>query len=99
VHTALSFVECFNRSGMGTRVRLERLDLSKPGVFVATTADGARVTLGAGDFHRQLARWRAIHQEAQRRHKKILTMDLAVRNNVPVRWEEAKTAASGPSTG
>jgi cell division protein FtsQ len=95
---ALRLVHAFNHSEMVSRVRLRRLDLSEPGVFVAVTDGGARVTLGGEGFDAQLARWGNIHAESLRLHKTILTLDLAVRNNVPVRWVDTDAGRAGRST-
>jgi cell division protein FtsQ len=98
LHAALGFVDAFNRSGLGSRVRLTRVDLTDPGVLVALTDSGAEVTLGCEAFDRQLSRWREIHDQGLRLNKTILTLDLAVRNNVPVRWVDATDARTGRST-
>jgi hypothetical protein len=42
----------------------------------------------------QLARWREIYDLGQRMNKTIASVDLAVANNVPVRWTEKISAPS-----
>lgn len=91
VRTALRLVDAFNHSGMAAAVRLKGVDLSEPGVLLARTEGGSQVTFGCGDFDAQLLRWVEIHRESLRLNKTILTLDLAVRNNVPVRWVDAGT--------
>lgn len=92
LQAALEFIHSFNRSGLASQIQLRQVDLSKRGVLVATTDTGAQVTLECEAFDRQLGRWRRIRDEALRLHKVILTLDLAVRNNVPVRWVESTDA-------
>jgi len=89
LHTALRLVDAFNHSGMGSLVRLGRLDLTKSGVLTAVTDAGAQVTFGLEGFDQQLMRWHVIHERSLRLHKTILTLDLAVKDNVPVRWVDA----------
>lgn len=98
LHSALRLVESFNRSGMASRVRLSSIDLSVKGVLVAVTDGGAQVTLGREGLDRQLLRWREIHDQSLRVNKTILTLDLAVRNNVPMRWVDADSGRPGHST-
>lgn len=98
VRAALRLVQAFNHSSMSAAVRLGRIDLSEPGVLVARTEGGTQVTFASGDFDAQLLRWGEIHQQSVRLNKTILTLDLAVRNNVPVRWVNADTAVSGHPT-
>jgi cell division septal protein FtsQ len=95
VQAALSFLQCFNRSGLGARIQLSSVELNQSGVLVVATRDGARVTVAQGAFERQLARWRAIYEQGVRLGKRIQTVDLAVENNVPVRWADAGETA-GP---
>lgn len=98
VHAALRLLDAFNHSSMGTTVKLDRVDLSEPGVLVVRTDSGSQVTFGCEDFDEQLLRWGAIHRQSVRLNKTILTLDLAVRNNVPVRWLDADVAERGRST-
>lgn len=97
LQSALRFLDAFNHSGMGSRVNLRQVYLGEAGVLVARTDAGTEVTLGAEGFDAQLMRWRQIHEESLRLRKTILTLDLAVRNNVPVRWVDALSGAEGRS--
>lgn len=98
LRSALRFLDAFKHSGMGSRVGLRRVDLGEAGVLVAVTDSKTEVTLGCHGFDAQLMRWRRIHEESLRRRKTILTLDLAVRNNVPVRWVDATPVGPGRST-
>lgn len=95
VLAALQMVDAFSRSEMAGLVKLQRVDVTEPGVLVAMTSDAADVTLRPRDFEPQFLRWREIHRESVRLHKVILSLDLAVKNNVPVRWVDAGTVAPG----
>jgi len=98
IRAALKLVESFNNSRMASLVNLRSVQVDEPGVLVALTDSGTRVTFGCEEFERQLLRWREIHEQSRRLNKVILTLDLAVRNNVPVRWEEAVDPQPEPST-
>lgn len=86
---ALQLVSEFGCSPMAGLVDLRRIDVGSSEVLVATTGQGAEITFGLQDLPRQLRRWREIHDLAQRMHKGIATLDLAVSNNIPARWLEA----------
>jgi cell division septal protein FtsQ len=91
VLAALQLVAAFDHSPMAGFVDLRRIDVSSPGVVVATTEQGSRITFSLDNLDRQLRRWREIYDLGQRMNKAIVTLDLAVSNNVPVRWMEAST--------
>jgi cell division septal protein FtsQ len=86
---ALQLITTFNHSVMAGLVSLRRIDVSSPGVVVATTEQGAQITFGLDNLDQQLQRWREIYDLGQRMNKAIASLDLAVSNNVPVRWMEA----------
>jgi cell division septal protein FtsQ len=88
---ALQLIGAFNRSMMAGLENLRRIDVSSPGVVVATTAQGGEITFGLDHLDQQLQRWREIYDLGQRMNKAIASLDLAVSNNVPVRWMEAVT--------
>ena len=89
VLAALRLLGTFNRSVMTGLVNLRRIDVSSPGVVVATTDQGGEITFGLDHLDQQLQRWREIYDLGQRLNKAIASLDLAVSNNVPVRWMEA----------
>jgi len=85
---ALQLITTFNHSVMTGLANLRRIDVSSPGVVIATTAQGAEITFGLDNLDQQLQRWREIYNLGQRMNKAIASLDLAVSNNVPVRWME-----------
>jgi cell division septal protein FtsQ len=91
VQAALQLVSAFGHSPMAGLVDLQRVDVSQPGVVVATTEQGSEITFALDNLEQQLSRWRKIYDLGQSMSKVIATADLAVSNNVPVRW----MAASG----
>jgi cell division protein FtsQ len=84
VQAALQLVSAFGRSPMAGLADLRRVDVSAPGVVVATTGQGGEITFGLQNLEQQLRRWREIYDWAQRMNKTIASADLAVSNNVPV---------------
>jgi cell division septal protein FtsQ len=88
VRSALALISAFDHSPMAGLVELRRVDVSQPGVVVATTGQGGEITFAPDHLDRQLARWRKIYDLGLSMNKAIATADLAVSNNVPVRWAE-----------
>jgi len=95
VLAALQLLGAFNRSVMTGLVNLRRIDVSAPGVVVATTGQGGEITFGLDNLEQQLQRWREIYDLGQRMNKAIAAVNLAVSNNVPVRWMEAVAVPAG----
>jgi len=85
---ALQLIVAFKQSPMAGRVELRRLDVSSPGVIVAKTGQDGEITFGLENFGHQLKRWREIYDLGVSENKMIASLDLAVTNNVPVRWAE-----------
>jgi cell division septal protein FtsQ len=92
VQAALQLVASFDRSPMAGVVELQRVDVSAPGVIVVTTGQGSEVTFSLDRVDQQLQRWRQIYNLGLQRQKTIAAADLAVVNNVPVRWMTASAA-------
>jgi cell division septal protein FtsQ len=86
---ALQLIGAFDHSPMAGLVDLRRVDVSSPGVVVATTGQGAEITFALENLEQQLTRWRKIYDLGQSMNKAIASADLAVSNNVPVRWTTA----------
>jgi cell division septal protein FtsQ len=83
---ALRLLGAFGRSPMAGLAKLRSIDVSSPGVIVATTAAGGEITFGLDNLEQQLRRWREIYDLGKSLNKAIASLDLAVSNNVPVRW-------------
>ena len=86
---ALQLLVAFDRSPMQGLVDLKRIDLTSPEILVVTTDQSSEVTFGLSDLDRQLRRWHMIFTKGQQYNKAIGSLDLAVSNNLPVRWLEA----------
>ena len=89
VRAALQLIAAFDQSPMAGLVDLRHVDVTAPGVVVATTGQGSEITFGLENLDQQLRRWRAIHDLGLQKKTTIASADLAVANNVPVRWMTA----------
>jgi cell division septal protein FtsQ len=89
---ALQLISAFGHSPMAGLVDLRRIDVSAPGVVVVTTGQGGEITFGLQNVGQQLARWREIFDLGRRNNRDIAAADLAVANNVPVRWMDSSAA-------
>jgi cell division protein FtsQ len=89
---ALQLISAFSRSPMAGLMDLRRIDVSEPGVVIATTGEGCEITFGLQNLEQQLGRWREIYDLGLRNNKLIASADFAVANNVPVRWMDANAA-------
>jgi cell division protein FtsQ len=96
VQAALRLLVAFGTSPMAGLVDLRRVDVSAPGVVVVTTGQGSVITFGLDNLAQQLRRWRQIYDLGLSQQRSIATADLAVENNVPVRW---MMASAVPATG
>lgn len=95
LQAALQLIGAFDHSPMAGLVDLRRIDVSAPQVLVATTDQGSQITFALQDLEKQLRRWRATYDFGQSKNRVIGTLNLAVENNVPVRWLEV---AAPPAT-
>jgi len=93
---ALNLIAQFALSPMAGVVDLRRVDATAPDVLVVQTGQGSEVTFGLNDLEHQLRRWREIHDFGMRTKRNVAAIDLAVSNNVPVRWLEA-TVSPAPA--
>jgi cell division protein FtsQ len=96
VQAALQFVVAFGQSPMAGLVDLRRVDVSSPEVLVVTTGQGSEVTFGLTDFEQQLRRWHTIFEEGRKKGNAVATLDLAVSDNIPLRWLEDSAVPPAP---
>ena len=89
VQVALQLIIAFEQSPMAGSVDLRRIDVSSPEILVVTTGQGSEVTFALADLGQQLRRWHTVFELGQKTSNAIATLDLAVTNNIPVRWLEA----------
>jgi hypothetical protein len=83
---ALKLLGAFAHSPMAGLVDLRRINVSSPGVIVAMTGQGGEITFALDNLDQQLRRWREVYDFGISQNKMIASLDLAVGNNVPVRW-------------
>ena len=88
VQAALGLVGAFDHSPMTGLVDLRRINVASPGVIGVTTDQGGEITFGLDHLEQQLRRWREIYDLGQRMNKWVASLNLAVSNNIPVRWME-----------
>ncbi|MFM2082612.1 MAG: cell division protein FtsQ [Verrucomicrobiota bacterium] len=91
---ALELIVAFERSPMAGLADLRRVDVASS-VLLVTTGQGSVVTFALGDFDKQLRRWREIFDRGQKMNQTIASVDLAVPNNIPVRWVEINPTQPG----
>jgi hypothetical protein len=96
VQAALQLVVAFGQSPMAGLVDLKRVDVSSPEVLVVTTGQGSEVTFGLTDFEQQLRRWHTVFELGRKTGNAVATLDLAVADNIPLRWLEASAVPPAP---
>lgn len=90
--SALQLISAFDRSPMSGLVDLQVIDVSSPQILQVTTSQRSQITFAAQDFDKQLRRWREVQDQASRLGKVIATLDLSVRDSVPLTLIEAGAA-------
>lgn len=98
VQAALQLIAAFGTSPMAGLVDVRYLDVASPGVIRMTTGQGGQITFGLENPGRQLRRWREIYDFGLQRQRAIASANLAVDNNVPVRWMMADDAPAAGSS-
>ena len=97
VQAALRLITAFEESPMAGLVDLRRVDVSAPEVLVVTTEQASEITFGLNDLDRQMQRWHIIFELGQQTSNVIASLNLAVTNNIPLRWQEASAGAPAAS--
>ncbi|MEI6783787.1 MAG: FtsQ-type POTRA domain-containing protein [Verrucomicrobiota bacterium] len=89
LQAALQLLLAFEQSPMSGLVDIRRVDVASPEVLGVSTGQGSEVTFGLTDVEQQLRRWHAIFELGKKTGSAVATLDLAVANNIPLRWLEA----------
>jgi cell division septal protein FtsQ len=96
LQAALQLVVAFEHSPMAGLADLNWVDISVPGILVVKTGQAGEITFGLFDLDQQLRRWRAIFDRAQQTGKAIASLDLAVTNSIPARWQQISALPPNP---
>ncbi len=91
---AIVLIEKMMRLDFGSPVEIESVDVSRHGMLVLNTADHAVIKIGVSDafpdMEQQLRRLAKImadsHLDPEQRSKRLASVDLTVRNDIPVVW-------------
>ena len=76
---------------------LQQIDVSAMQTLQVRTWQGTQVTVGLYGLDRQLLRWRLILDYGKQHRRVPASIDLSIRNNLPVRWHELpQIETSGP---
>jgi cell division septal protein FtsQ len=89
IRAALSLLAEFEHSRMTGLVEMQRINVATPEILQVTTSQGAQITFSLNQFDIQLRRWRIIYDQYQKWGKAIVSLDLSISNNLPVRWVAA----------
>ena len=88
LQAALRLLVAFQQSPMAGLVDLKSIDITAPEVLLVRTGQGNEIVFSPEDIEQQLRRWRAIFDLGQSLSKAIASLDLAVTNSVPLRWQD-----------
>jgi cell division septal protein FtsQ len=94
---ALKFLTAFEHSPMAPMVEIARVDVSAPDVLHVTTAQQNEIIFRMVDFEKQLNRWWLIHIRGQEQARQILSLDLSVSENIPLRWMDVAAVPPTPA--
>lgn len=97
VQAALKWIAAFEGSSMANIVDLKKIDVMSPEVLIVTTGQGSEVTFGLDNFEQQLLRWQKVHEECARSNRTIVSLNLAVTDNTPLRFADASGAPPPPA--
>ena len=88
LQAALQLIVAFQHCPMAGLADLNWIDISSPEILVLRTGQASEITFGLLDLEQQLRRWRGIFDLGQKLGKAVATLDLAVSNSVPLRWQD-----------
>lgn len=86
VRAALQLIARFDLSPMAGLEHLRQIDVSGRETMEIRTWRNAQVTLSLHGQERQLNRWRQIFDLGRQHRRAVFTLDLSIKNNLPVRW-------------
>ncbi len=97
VRAALQLIIRFDLSPMAGLAHMRHINISGRETMEVITWRGATVRLHLHGLDPQLARWRQIHDLGRKHNRAIATVDLSIKNNLPVRWMLAPANINRPT--
>jgi cell division septal protein FtsQ len=92
IQAALKWISAFESSEMANVVEVKKIDIVSPEVLIVTTGQGSEVTFSLDNFEQQLLRWQTVQEQCARLNRTIATLNLAVTDNTPLRYNDAVVA-------
>jgi hypothetical protein len=87
--SALSLIRQLDLSPMAGLVHLRQIDISHRETLEVVTWQGGQATLSLNGIDRQLKRWRQLYDLGRKYNREISSVDLSIKNNLPVRWRSS----------
>lgn len=81
---ALNLIQKLDRLELGAALEIDSIDVSRRGMLLVNTAEGALVKMTATDMDKQLRRLAFILSDGRQKSLKVATVDLTVGRDVPV---------------
>ncbi len=97
VRAALQLIIRFDLSPMAGLAHMRHINISGRETMEVITWRGATVRLHLHGLDHQLARWRQIHDLGRKHNRAIATVDLSIKNNLPVLWMLAPANVNRPT--
>lgn len=93
LRAALDLITAIERSPVSALLDVRSIDLSAPHTLIARTGENTEITFSLDNFPKQLARLQTTLAYARREGRLLASLDLAVGNYVPARWQDSATNA------
>lgn len=98
--SALHLLQMHGRGPLAERIRIHRIDATRPHALEAHADGGLKVTFPAeGDFARELTRLQQVLERSATRGWQVASVNLLVAHNVPVTLRRGSEPAAAPASG
>jgi len=87
---AIVLIQQMDKAELGMGLEIGEIDVSRRGMLILRTSDGAVVKVGLSSMDKQLNRLGVILNDARQRSLRIATVDLTVGRDVPVTFVSAQ---------
>jgi cell division protein FtsQ len=91
IRAALDLIQAYEHSPVASQIEIRSVDLSQPHTLILRTAENSEITFAQENYPRQLARLQTTLDYARREGRLLASLDLAIGNYVPARWQDNST--------